>query len=145
MGIYGMISGFSGEFRPPASGEIKMEFVRYEKENALGRVTLARGSHANRLTFGMMGELTEALLRAGEECDVVLLSGEGEDFCGRERERARRRATAAGERDKGTVSCDRENERRPGIFARRDGGGLKRARLRAGSGSYQPCGHRAGF
>ena len=62
-----------------------MEFVRYEKENALGRVTLARGSHANRLTFEMMGELTEALLRAGEECDVVLLSGEGEDFCaGRE-------------------------------------------------------------
>ena len=62
-----------------------MEFVRYEKENALGRVTLARGSHANRLTFEMMGELTEALLQAGEECDVVLLSGEGEDFCaGRE-------------------------------------------------------------
>ncbi len=64
---------------------MKMEFVRYEKENALGRVTLARGSHANRLTFEMMGELTEALLQAGEECDVVLLSGEGEDFCaGRE-------------------------------------------------------------
>ena len=64
---------------------MKMASVRYEKENALGRVTLARGSHANRLTFEMMGELTEALLQAGEECDVVLLSGEGEDFCaGRE-------------------------------------------------------------
>ena len=62
-----------------------MEFVRYEKENALGRVTLARGSHANRLTFEMMGELTEALLQTGEECDVVLLSGEGEIFAQGER------------------------------------------------------------
>ena len=62
-----------------------MASVRYEKENALGRVTLARASAANRLTFEMMGELTEALLQAGEECDVILLSGEGEDFCaGRE-------------------------------------------------------------
>ena len=62
-----------------------MPSVRYEKENALGRVTLARASEANRLTFEMMEELTEALLRAGEECDVVLLVGEGADFCaGRE-------------------------------------------------------------
>ncbi len=62
-----------------------MACVRYEKRNALGRVTLARAPQANRLTFGMMGELTEALLRAGEECDVILLDGEGEDFCaGRE-------------------------------------------------------------
>ncbi len=62
-----------------------MPSVRYEKENALGRVTLARASEANRLTFEMMEELTQALFQAGEECDVVLLGGEGADFCaGRE-------------------------------------------------------------
>ncbi len=62
-----------------------MAHVRYEKEGALGRVTLARAEEANRLTFGMMEELAGALLRAGEECDVILLAGEGEDFCaGRE-------------------------------------------------------------
>ncbi len=59
---------------------MKIASVRYEKENAMGRVTLARASQANRLTFEMMGELTEALLQAGEECDVVLLSGEGAVF-----------------------------------------------------------------
>lgn len=62
-----------------------MADVRYERRGALGRVTLARAEQANRLTFGMMGELAEALLQAGEECGVVLLGAEGEDFCaGRE-------------------------------------------------------------
>ncbi len=62
-----------------------MTCVRYEKTNGVGRVTLARAEEANRLTFDMMAELAEALLRAGAECDVVLLTGEGADFCaGRE-------------------------------------------------------------
>ena len=37
-----------------------MPSVRYEKENVLGRVTLARASEANRLTFEMMEELTRS-------------------------------------------------------------------------------------
>ena len=122
-----------------------MASVRYEKENALGRVTLARASEANRLTFEMMEELTEALLQAGEECDVILLSGEGADFCaGRESVRGGAGLPPVNvirERFRAIVKMNDALEFSPAVTV----AALRGRAYGPGAGLDQPGGHRLGF
>lgn len=58
-------------------------FVRVEQQGAVGLITLSRPKQRNALKSAMYGEIADAL-RAFQDDDaihVILLSGEGRDFC----------------------------------------------------------------
>jgi enoyl-CoA hydratase len=61
-----------------------LETVAYAVTGRIARITLNRPRHANAITFGMPGELAACVERANLDpaVHVILLSGNGEGFCG---------------------------------------------------------------
>ena len=59
------------------------ETIRFEVADRVARITLNRPDARNALSGEMLGELRDALLEADDRNDVhvVLLAGEGKDFC----------------------------------------------------------------
>jgi methylglutaconyl-CoA hydratase len=55
--------------------------VRLRRDGRTAHVTLASPDAGNRITRAMMLELIDALRDASGAADVLVLSGEGEDFC----------------------------------------------------------------
>lgn len=56
---------------------------RVAREGAIVRLTLTRPEKGNMLTLGMVREIADAVRKAGADAgvNVIVLSGEGEDFC----------------------------------------------------------------
>src|SRR6195952_5562427 len=61
-----------------------MSVVTLEKvEGSISRITLNRPERLNAMTFGLVGELHDALdeVAADSDCKVVILTGAGRGFC----------------------------------------------------------------
>ena len=56
---------------------------RFEKDGAIGRLTLTRPEKGNMLTLGMANEIAAVVTEAGADpsLNVIALRGEGDDFC----------------------------------------------------------------
>ncbi len=75
----------------------RMQHIRYELQDRVARVTLARPEQLNSLNVQMHAELRECLNRAQDEARALLLTGEGRGFCAGQ-DLAERRSVPGGER-----------------------------------------------
>jgi 2-(1,2-epoxy-1,2-dihydrophenyl)acetyl-CoA isomerase len=59
-----------------------MEFLKFEREGKIGKITLNRPEYHNALNLGMIEELSRALeLCEDKSIKVIVLRGEGKSFC----------------------------------------------------------------
>lgn len=61
--------------------------IGFEQNNGVGRLVLQRAPQSNAFTSEMLGRTAEILEGVGDDCHVIVISGEGDDFSlGRDRE-----------------------------------------------------------